>query len=305
VSSTELRRYRAGDSPATGSVPVSVIVLTRNEAANIDRCLASVGWAAQVVVLDSGSTDDTVERAVAAGVEVVVEPWRGYGAQREFALRLPVLRYDWVYMVDADEWVSTELAGEIAQVLANPTHSAYTQRFRLVFQGRWIRHCGWYRGFWVARLMRRTAARFDTELFGERVRVTGSTGRLRHDLVDEDRKGLAAWLHKHVRYAELEAARRGRTPPLAVRWRAFRMIRGTDSRPLSRAIAKDLLFPLVPARPLALFVYMYLVRLGFLDGLVGLRFCLYHAWFQLTVDALRRQPELDRPAVREPIGVSR
>jgi glycosyltransferase involved in cell wall biosynthesis len=289
MNGLDLRPYRSGDAPAAGTVPVSVIVLTRDESVNIDRCLGSLGWARQRVVLDCGSTDDTVARAKAAGAEVVVEPWRGYGGQREFALRLPLLRHDWVYFVDADEWVSPPLAGELGRVAAAPAHDAYAQRFRLIFQGRWIRHCGWYGGAWVTRLMRRSAARFDADLFGERVQVRGSVGRLRHDLVDEDGKGLAAWLRKHVGYAELEAVRRGGRSRLAARWRAFRVSRAHDTRPLSRAVAKDLLLPVVPARPLVLFCYMYLLRLGFLDGPAGLRFCLYHAWFQLTVEALRSE----------------
>jgi glycosyltransferase involved in cell wall biosynthesis len=294
-----LRPYRAGDQPPARSVPVSVVVLTRDESPNIDRCLGSLGWAEQVVVLDSGSTDDTVVRAKAAGAEVVEEPWRGYGAQRELALRLPILRHDWVYFVDADEWVSPQLAGELALLLRSPDREAYAQRFRLVFQGRWIRHCGWYGGAWIVRLMRRSAARFAADAFGERVRVDGGVGRLRNDLVDEDRKGLAAWLHKHVRYAELEAERRGRPLPLPARWRAFRSARSGDARPLARAIAKDLLFPAVPARPLALFCYMYLLRRGFLDGVAGLRFCLYHAWFQLTIDALRAEAGRTAAGVRD------
>jgi glycosyltransferase involved in cell wall biosynthesis len=284
----DLRPYRAGDTPAAGAVPVSVIVLARDESVNIDRCLGSLGWARQRVVVDSGSTDDTVARAGAAGAEVVVEPWRGYGGQREFALRLPLLRHDWTYFVDADEWVSPELAGELARVLSGPEHDAYAQRFRLVFQGRWIRHCGWYGGAWVTRLMRRSAARFDSDWTG-RAQLAGSIGRLRHDLVDEDGKGLATWLRKHVGYAELEATRRGGRARLAERWRAFQVSRPHDTRPLARAVAKDLVFPAVPARPLALFCYMYLLRLGFLDGAAGLRFCLYHAWFQLTVEALRAE----------------
>ncbi len=296
----ELRPYRCGGMLPAGSVPVSAIVLTRDESVNIDRCLASLGWASQIVVLDSGSTDDTVRRATAAGAEVVMEPWRGYGAQREFALRLPQLRHDWVYFVDADEWVSDGLANEVARVLTDASHDAFAQRFRLVFQGRWIRHCGWYRGSWIVRLLRRSANSFDGTPFGERPQVTGTIGRLRHDLVDEDRKGLASWLRKHVGYAELEVARRPVDRSWARRWQDFRARRATDTRPLVRAVAKDLLFPAVPARPLALFCYMYLLRAGFLDGRTGLRFCLYHAWFQLTVDALAQERSRQLPVAPAP-----
>ncbi|MGH3326853.1 MAG: glycosyltransferase family 2 protein [Streptomycetales bacterium] len=289
MTALNLRPYRRGDVPDESSVPVAVIVLTKDESANIERCLSSLRWAEQVVVVDSGSTDDTVQQAAALGAEVVVEPWRGYGAQREFALRLPMLRHDWAYFVDADEWVSPELAGEVARVLAAPRYDAFAQRRRLVFQSKWIRHCGWYHGTWLVRLMKRSEARFGDDTFGEHAQVAGSVGHLRHDLVDEDRKGLAAWLHKHVRYAELEAAQPGGQLRFRQRWERFCSARDSDSRPLPRAIAKDLVFPLLPARPLATFLYMYAFRRGFLDGTVGLRFCYYHAWFQLTIEALRSE----------------
>jgi glycosyltransferase involved in cell wall biosynthesis len=288
VTRLGLRPYRHGDDPAPGSVPVSVVVLTQDEEPNIGRCLASVAWADQVVVIDSGSSDRTVPIARSTGAEVVEQPWLGFSGQREFALRLPELRHDWVYFVDADEWVSPQLATEISGCLTAPAAAAYAQRFRLVFQGTWIRHCGWYGGSWIVRLADRRYAKFDGSLVGERLCVDGPTGRLRHDLVDEDHKGLAAWLHKHVRYAELEAARRGQ--PLSLRQR-LRTLRGRpDTRPIVRALLKDVIYPSVPAKPVALFLFMYLARLGLLDGRAGLRFCFFHAWYEASVAAL--PPEL-------------
>jgi glycosyltransferase involved in cell wall biosynthesis len=246
-----------------------------------------------VVVVDSGSTDDTVPIARSLGAAVVEQPWLGYSAQREFALRLPIIRHDWVYFVDADEWVSPQLASEIATVLRVPSCAGFAHRLRLVFQGRWIRHCGWYRGSWVVRLVDRRSARYDGSLVGERACVSGPVKRLRNDIVDEDRKGLAAWLHKHVRYAQLQAERRSRPVPFSQRLHRIRHRDPTDTRPLIRAVLKDLIFPSVPARPLALFAYMYLVRLGFLDGPAGLRFCFFHAWYEASVAAL--QAEAARP----------
>ena len=105
-----LRPYQGRRRSHPGKCPVSVIVLSRNEEPNIRRCLDSVAWADQVVVVDSGSTDDTVPIARSLGAEVVEQPWLGFSDQREFALRLPLLRHDWVYFVDADEWVSPQLA---------------------------------------------------------------------------------------------------------------------------------------------------------------------------------------------------
>lgn len=279
-----LRPYRGGDAPAAGSVPVSVVVLTKNEELNIARCLASVAWAEQIVVIDSGSADRTMAIASRAGARVVEQPWLGFSGQREFALRRDGLHRDWVYFVDADEWVSPQLAAEIAATLRRPVCNGYAQRFRMVFQGTWIRHCGWYGGSWIVRLVDRRYTKFDGSTVGERARVDGPVGRLVNDIVDADNKGMAAWLHKHVGYAELDARSRPGPASLPRRLQALRARR--DSRPLARAVLKDVIFPSVPARPLALFLYMYIARLGLLDGPAGLRFCFFHAWYEACVTAL-------------------
>ena len=282
-----LRPYGVGDDPPPGSVPVSVVVLTRDEEVDVGRCLTSVAWADQVMVVDSGSTDATVAIAHSLGAGVVEQPWLGFSGQREFALRFPDLRHDWIYFVDADEWVSPQLAAEIAAQLVAPACVAYAQRFRLVFQDTWIRHCGWYGGSWIVRLVDRRYTKFDGSLVGERVRVDGPTRRLANDLVDDDHKGLATWLHKHVGYAQLEARHRGKPVPPLDRLRRVLSRDSTDTRPLTRTIAKDVIFPCLPAKPLALFVYMFVIRLGMLDGRAGLRFCFFHAWYEATVAALR------------------
>ena len=282
-----LRPYQAGDDPPPGSVPVSVVVLTLNEEPNIRRCLASVAWADQVVVVDSGSTDGTVPLARAAGAEVVDQPWLGFSAQREHSLRLPLLRHDWVYFVDADEWVPPQLAIEIAMRLADPQCAGFAHRLRLVFLGTWIRHCGWYPGSLVVRLVDRRYTKYDGSLVGERACVDGRVRRLDNDIVDEDRKGLAAWLHKHVRYAQLKCEQSCSIGSLPERLHALRY--SGNTRPLARSILKELVVPVIPAKPAALFLYMYIARLGFLDGLAGLRFCFYHAWCEMSVAALRAE----------------
>jgi glycosyltransferase involved in cell wall biosynthesis len=281
-----LRPYRLGDHPGPGSVPVAVVVLTRDEELNIRRCLASVAWADQTVVVDSGSSDNTVPIARSLGAEVIEQPWLGFSAQREFALRLPELRHNWVYFVDADEWVSPQLASEIASQMRAPRYTGFAHRLRLVFQGTWIRHCGWYRGSWVVRLVDRRYTKYDGSPVGERACIDGAVYRLRNDIVDEDQKGLPAWLNKHVRYAQLEAQRRY-TAALPHRLRALRSSHVSETRPLVRTLLKDVIFPSVPAKPVALFLFMYVIRLGVLDGRVGLRFCFYHAWYEATVTALQ------------------
>jgi hypothetical protein len=165
----------------------------------------------------------------------------------------------------------------------------FAHRLRLVFQGTWIRHCGWYPGSWVVRLVDRRYAKFDGSLVGERAQLVGPVRRLANDIVDEDLKGLATWLHKHVRYAQLERARRGAHVPLRVRISRFRLRDPGDTRSFTRAVLKDLVYPSVPAKPAMVFIYMYLVRLGILDGRAGLRFCFFHAWYQAVVTALSEE----------------
>lgn len=280
----DLSPYDGTSGPPPASVPVTVMVLTKDEEVNIERCLASAAWAAQIIVVDSGSQDATRELARACGAEVLEHEWLGFAPQREWALRHPAVRHDWVFILDADEWVSPQLATEVRESLDDEA-VAYLCRFRLVFAGRWIRHCGWYGGSWNVRLLRRSRCGYGGgEQFAERVLVDGPAGKFRNDLVDEDRKGVAVWMRKHVSYAELEARRRLRRPTLRARMASARDRRRTV--PLSRYVLKQLVYPVVPAKPLVLFAYMYVLRLGFLDGRVGLRFCLLHAWHEHNVGVL-------------------
>lgn len=287
-----LRPWDRGEDPPPRSVPVTVVVLTRDEEVNIARCLGSVGWADQAVVIDSGSADKTVPLARSLGAEVVEQPWLGFPGQREFALRSPEVRNDWVYFVDADEWVSPQLAVEIAARLEAPDCAAFGHRLRLVFLNTWIRHCGWYSASWVVRVVDRRYTKYDGSPVNERACVDGPVGRLANDIVDEDRKGLASWLHKHVRYAELEQRKLGQPVALRRRVRRFRSRDRTETKPLARVILKDLVLPALPARPLAVFLYMYVVRLGLLDGRAGLRFCFFHAWYQAVVNGLQAEARL-------------
>lgn len=295
----------AHPDPPSGSVPVTTIILAKDEGVNITRATRSVGWCRQVVVVDSGSTDSTPDLAQAAGAQVLTEPWRGYSAQREWAMRQPAIAHDWVFFLDADEWVSVDLATEIARRITplasaaseragDGAPAAFSMRRRLVFAGHWIAHCGWYTNSWQARLLHRRRCHFDPKVtYGERATVTGPVARLAADLVDEDQKGIAAWLRKHVDYAELEARRRaGNGAGLAARLRAARC----TSRPIGRTIAKEVIFPLVPAKPVVLFCYMYLLRAGWRDGSAGLVFCFYHAWYELTVGMLHRSPRPPMPS---------
>lgn len=263
-------------SPAPSSAPVSVAIMTKNEELNIERCIASAAWAKQVIVVDCGSTDTTVEKALGAGADVIQTHWRGFGQQREWILRQAQIQFQWIFFLDSDEWISEELAEEISSVLTDPQHQAYTAKFRLIFRERWIAHCGWYPSTPVARLLERSAASYPASGFGEHPIVVGTTGSLKNDLVDQDLKPMTAWLHKHVDYAKLEAARQ-------LDRRTMQVGGSRIQRFLKKEIATR-----TPMRPLLQFFYMYIFRKGFLDGRQGLLFCLLHAWFQLVVKEEKR-----------------
>ncbi|HTH79217.1 MAG TPA: glycosyltransferase family 2 protein, partial [Ramlibacter sp.] len=162
---------------------LSVIVITRNEEANIAECLASVGFAGEIVVVDSASTDSTAHIAQQAGAKVVsTTDWPGFGAQKNRALDLATKT--WVLSIDADERVTPQLQDEIvAAIEAAPSNfNAWDMPRRSSFCGRFMSHSGWYPDR-VTRLFRRESARFSDDLVHEHVVVKGPVGHLRSDLL--------------------------------------------------------------------------------------------------------------------------
>lgn len=195
---------------------LSVFIITCNEAANIQDCIRSVAFADEVIVLDSGSTDDTVALARAAGARVEVsDDWPGFGPQKNRALALT--RGEWVLSLDADERVTDELAAEIQAVLRNPVHDAYEMARLSSFCGRFMRHSGWWPDY-VLRLFRRHCAEFTPVLVHEKVIHQGKTGRLNGHLLHYTYPNLDRALEKMNRYSSdgAEAMRaRGRKASLA------------------------------------------------------------------------------------------
>lgn len=271
----------SGTERAITKLPLTVLVIARDEEVNLPDCLHSVdGWADQVlVVVDPQTKDRTREIAAAAGCDVVEHVFEGYAHQREWALRAGLVRHPWVLILDADERVAPDLRREIAAVLSDPAaKAAYAVRFRFIFYGRWIRHC-WY-GTWIIRLFRRDEARYELRGVHEHVVVRGGTGYLRGDLIHNDFKDMDAWIAKHNRYATLEAEellRRDDVDRLEGRLFGTRVER--------RRWIKDRIWNRLPMRPAWVFFYLYVVRLGFLDGRLGFRFCVMHAVFDAFVTA--------------------
>ncbi len=225
-------------------LPLSLCVITRDAAADIDACLASAPFAADVVVVDSGSRDDTVERARNRGARVVEHEWAGFGPQKQFAVDHAA--YDWVLCLDADERVSDELAASIrAQFRPGPpAASAYAMARRNRFLGRWLRHGEGYPD-WNLRLFDRRYARWSRDAVHERVVVDGAPpARLAGDLMHASAESLADYIAKQNRYTTLQAD--------------AMHARGERAGMAQIALA-----------PAARFVRQYVFRLGFLDGAAG------------------------------------
>jgi hypothetical protein len=262
-------------------LPVGVLILARDEEANLPDCLHSVaGWAEQVfVVLDPRTRDGSREVAQAWRAEVAEHPFTNYAEQKNWALAELPWRSEWVLIVDADERVSPKLRASVEKALSDPRpKDAYAVRFRFIFYGRWMRH-SWY-GTWIVRLLRRGRTRYECRGVHEHVLLEGPLGYLEGDLIHDDAKRMDDWITKHNRYATAEAeAHFEGSDSGALRGRLW------GSPVERRRFLKERVWKRLPFRPLWLFLYLYVVRLGFLDGRLGLRFCLMHAVFESFVTA--------------------
>jgi len=266
---------------------ISVVVLTLNEADNLPRCLASVAWSDDVVVLDSGSTDATVEVANAHGARVLVRPFDSFAGQRNFAMEQAGFRHPWVLHLDADEVVTDVLHAElmaIAGAEAAP-FPVYRVPSKILFMGRWLRHAGMYPSYQV-RFGRSDALRFVDHGHGQReVQSPEQVGTLRNPLDHYNfSKGVNDWFARHLRYAEREARLM-----LAERERPLRLSGLCSRDATARRRALKRLAGRLPLRPWLRFAYVYVLRGGFLDGAAGLRYARMLAIYQQFIDLNSQQ----------------
>jgi glycosyltransferase involved in cell wall biosynthesis len=290
VHSTDHSQAGPAKSPIReDAVPISVVVLTLDEADNLPDCLASVSWCDDIVVVDSESTDGTGALAEQLGARLYSRPFDGFAAQRNYVLDEISLTHPWVFFLDADERFTPALLAECHEVIEADCHSAYLVPSKLIYMGRWLRYAGDY-PIYQTRLVKAGEMRFvqagHAQREGEAERGVG----MMHSpyLHLNFSKGLETWFDKHNRYSSEEAAevfglaRGGR-----VEWKAL-----VANDPVARRRAlRDVGWHL-PGRPLIRFLYMYVVRRGFLDGRAGLNYCLlvatYEEMISLKLAELRR-----------------
>lgn len=269
-----------------GTTPLAVIILAFNEEENLPYALASVvGWAAEVWVVDSYSTDRTAALARDAGATVVSHAFAGYASQRNWALRSLPFQHEWVLFLDADEAVTPELRAELPHVLRRSPReiAGYYVKRRFMFLGRWLRHGGYY-PVWLLRLVRHRLARCEERGVDEHLLVDGVTARLQHDLLHEDHRSLTRWVERHVRYADLAATDHVRGPHgkgVPARW--WSQHQPERSRWWHGRVYQR--FPL-GFRAMAYFLYRYVLQGGFLDGREGFVYQILQAlWYRALIDA--------------------
>jgi glycosyltransferase involved in cell wall biosynthesis len=272
--------------------PLSLIVLTYNEEVNIEHCLESVAdWIGEIIIVDSFSTDRTLEICRRYTDKIYQHPFENHGKQVNWALDNIPLTYDWVMQLDADEMVTPELATELCQTLPNLSDDVsglYAKR-RVYFLGRWMRH-GDYYPMWLLRVFRRGKARNEEFEEDRVILLEGRAGYLKHDFIDCNRKGLTFWIDKHNQWAGNEmrdllalSTNDGQeVSPMRIR---PSLLAAQDQR---RRWLKRNVYGRAPlfARAFLYFLYRYFLRLGFLDGKEGLIFhFLQGCWYRFLVDA--------------------
>ncbi len=229
---------------------LSVVIITKNEAANLARCLSSVRFADEIIVVDSHSSDQTVEIARSHGALVIPIDWPGFGPAKQLGVDRAI--GEWVLSIDADEELSSGLAAEIQQCIASPsTHAGYEMPRRTQFLGRWIGHCGWYPDH-LLRLFKRDHGRVTDAKVHEQIVVNGSIGRFRNDLLHYSYPTIDVYLVKFDRYTSVGAEE------------AFQRGRRTG------------LFDLT-IRPMVAFLKFYIAKRGFLDGYEGFLISVFSA----------------------------
>lgn len=261
--------------------PVSVLIPTKDEERNIPDCIKSVSWVGEIFVYDSMSSDRTVEIAERSGANVMQRSFDNFADHKNWALDNLPFKFDWVLILDADEHVTPELREEIDHAIRADSIAGYYIPRKNLFMGKWIRHGGWFPDYQL-RLFRRGKARYENRIVHEHMVIDGQTGYLQHPLIHQDFKGLERYFDRHNSYSSLEAVE------------AFKILNGTkasvqidkglkNAGPERRRVLKEFGYRFVPCRSLAKFLWMYVIKRGFLDGRMGFRYCLLHAMYEYQI----------------------
>jgi glycosyltransferase involved in cell wall biosynthesis len=286
--------------PENRKYPISVLVPVKNEEVNIAACLESVRWADEIFVVDSKSSDRTAAIAETMGATVIQFEYNGrWPKKKNWALEQLPFRNEWVFIIDADERVTPELADEIGSMIQNPEMAGYYINRKFIFLGRWIKHCGWYPN-WNLRLFKHKLGRYeflgegtadlrtgDNEVH-EHVLLRGKAGYSQHHLMHDDYRDLYHWIERHNRYSSWESAvysnlREKQNDTIG---------QSLIGEPLQRRRFFKRIWVHLPFKPTLKFIAMYVLKLGFLDGKAGYYFCRLHSHHEFNIKAKRYELRL-------------
>jgi acetyltransferase-like isoleucine patch superfamily enzyme/glycosyltransferase involved in cell wall biosynthesis len=290
---------------------IDVMIIAFNEALNLPHCLEALqGWTRKVFVIDSGSTDGTPELVESYGATCVHHAWEGYARQKNWGLNNLPFESDWLLIVDADEVVTEDLRRRMLDIASRPIDEVEENGFfinRLTyFVGRPIRHCGYYPN-WNMRFFKRGKGYYEDREVHEHIIIENPVGYIKELLLHNDRRGLEHYMAKHNRYSTLEAQAiladiKGLNDSAAQP-----KLSGATKR---RRFLKRWVAPYLPLPGFWRFVYMYILRAGFLDGRTGISFCTFIAIYDhlvaLKLRELRRLAKEtgDLRAVLSPAAMS-
>lgn len=258
---------------------ISIFILTLNEAGNIEACLDTVAFADDIVVLDSFSTDETVALAEGKGARVVQRKFDNWASHQNWAMANIVFKHEWVFYLDADERMTPELQQEILAIANDPdeTRRGYFCGRTNYFMGREITHC--YPPVPIMRFFQPKQIRYE-RLVNPIAIIDGETGHLDSRFLHYNfSKGLTEWFDKHNKYSLSEAkeglkALREEDPDVSL---------FSKDKALKRVALKNLALRL-PGRPFAKFIYLYILRRGFLDGKAGFTYCILQSIYEYLID---------------------
>ena len=274
---------------------LAIVILTYNEEANIAQALDSVdGWANEIFILDSLSTDRTLEIAQQFKCQIAQNKFENYAKQRNFALDHLPISSEWVLFLDADEWMLDALKQEIsARIAFTPIENGFYLNRRFIWMGCWIKR-GYY-PTWTLRLFRHGMGRCEDRAVNEHMIVEGVTGQLRNDYMHEDRKGVSDWIEKHIDRAMREARElfNARSSPGYQEIDAQLLGTQEQRKRWLRYKVWNHLPPLI--RPFFYFIYRYVFTGGFLDGRYAFIYHFLQAlWFPMLIDIMYLEMKLTR-----------
>ncbi len=256
--------------------PVSVFIMTLNEESNLRRCVESLHWADDIIVVDSGSSDDTHQLARDLGCRVVTKKLVNWSEHQNWALQNLPFRHDWVLNIDADEIAPPDLALEIEQAIHSGRNAvAYRFRRKDFFLGTWLKHASFY-PLWLTRLYKPRYVSFE-RLVNPVTKVAGPVQDLQSHLIHYPfSKGISHWFERHNSYSSFEAQEYRRAERAELR----HIFHGDVN--LRRKAVKQL-FTRMPLRPALKFFFLYFAKRGFLDGRAGLYYSIMQAFYEFMI----------------------